>query len=109
MPASAPAALQVSPTSLPEVLELRPRVFGDRRGFFLESYNAATFADVGIPGPFVQDNHSGSTVGVLRGLHYQLPTRTQGSWFAWRSERCSMSPSTYAVVRLPSDDGPGCD
>jgi dTDP-4-dehydrorhamnose 3,5-epimerase len=60
------------------VLELRPRVFGDARGFFLESYNALTFADAGVRGSFVQDNHSGSARGVLRGLHYQLPPRTQG-------------------------------
>jgi len=58
---------------LPEVLVLEPRVFGDDRGFFLESYNQRTFREVtGIDATFVQDNHSRSARNVLRGLHYQL-------------------------------------
>ncbi len=60
------------PTSLPDVFLLEPRVFGDERGFFLESYNEKVFAEVGIPYHFVQDNHSRSTRNVLRGLHYQV-------------------------------------
>ncbi len=60
-------------TSLPGVLLLEPRVFGDDRGFFLESYNEREFAKLGIHGTFVQDNHSFSARNVLRGLHYQLP------------------------------------
>ncbi len=60
-------------TSLPGVLLLEPRVFGDDRGFFLESYNEREFAKLGIHGTFVQDNHSYSARNVLRGLHYQLP------------------------------------
>ena len=59
-------------TSLPDVFVLEPRVFGDARGFFLESYNEKVFAEVGITDRFVQDNHSYSTRGVLRGLHYQI-------------------------------------
>jgi len=51
---------------------LEPKVFGDERGFFLESYNEATFRSLGLPTRFLQDNHSGSRRGVLRGLHYQL-------------------------------------
>src|SRR5271163_832686 len=59
-------------TSLPGVLLLEPRVFGDDRGFFLESYNQRTFADLGIRENFVQDNHSFSSRNVLRGLHFQI-------------------------------------
>ncbi len=59
-------------TSLAGVLLLEPRVFGDERGFFLESYNERSFADLGIPDRFVQDNHSYSARNVIRGLHYQV-------------------------------------
>jgi len=59
-------------TSLPEVWELRPKVFRDSRGFFLETYHRARFAELGIADSFVQDNHSCSAKGTLRGLHYQL-------------------------------------
>ena len=59
-------------TSLPGVLLIEPRVFGDDRGFFLESYNKQSLADAGISDEFVQDNHSFSGFNVLRGLHYQL-------------------------------------
>ena len=59
-------------TSLPGVLELRPRVFRDKRGFFLETYHQAKLAELGIVDCFVQDNHSCSSRGTLRGLHYQL-------------------------------------
>lgn len=65
--------MNVIPTSLPDVLILRPRVFGDARGFFLESFNERVFRELtGVRLPFVQDNHSRSARGVLRGLHYQL-------------------------------------
>jgi dTDP-4-dehydrorhamnose 3,5-epimerase len=64
--------LQKIATSLPEVWELRPHVFRDARGFFIESYNRASFAAAGIDDVFVQDNHSCSVKGTLRGLHYQL-------------------------------------
>lgn len=74
MSGSSSSAVAVRPSpSLPEVLELAPRVFGDERGFFVESFNARTFAAaIGREVTFVQDNHSRSARGVLRGLHYQL-------------------------------------
>jgi dTDP-4-dehydrorhamnose 3,5-epimerase len=63
----------VTPTSLPGVLVLEPKVFGDARGFFFESFNARDFnACTGLDVNFVQDNHSKSAKGVLRGLHYQI-------------------------------------
>ncbi len=65
--------------ALPDVLLFEPAVFGDERGFFLESYHRAAFlAATGVDADFVQDNHSRSAGGVLRGLHYQLPPRAQG-------------------------------
>ncbi|MDE3739125.1 dTDP-4-dehydrorhamnose 3,5-epimerase [Pseudomonas resinovorans] len=65
--------MRATPTAIPEVLILEPKVFGDERGFFYESFNARTFAEAtGIKREFVQDNHSRSQRGVLRGLHYQL-------------------------------------
>ena len=71
--------MQVTPTALPEVLIFEPRVFGDERGFFMESFNQRAFdAAVGRHVAFVQDNHSCSARGVLRGLHYQLPPHAQG-------------------------------
>ena len=63
----------VTPTALPEVLLLQPKVFGDTRGFFFESFNARDFESAtGLKRKFVQDNHSRSAKGVLRGLHYQI-------------------------------------
>lgn len=59
-------------TSLPGVWELQPDIFRDARGFFMETYNQKKYADLGISVPFVQDNHSCSSRGTLRGLHYQL-------------------------------------
>lgn len=64
--------MQVIATQHPDVLLLRPKVFGDARGFFFESYNRKAYAEVGIGAEFVQDNHSRSAKGVLRGLHYQI-------------------------------------
>ncbi|WP_439534801.1 dTDP-4-dehydrorhamnose 3,5-epimerase [Polymorphobacter sp.] len=64
--------MEIIETGLPGVLRLRPKLFGDARGFFLESWNARTMADAGLDIAFVQDNHSRSARGVLRGLHYQL-------------------------------------
>jgi dTDP-4-dehydrorhamnose 3,5-epimerase len=63
--------MQLIATSLPEVLVLEPRVFGDERGFFFESWNQREFARLGLDAQFVQDNHSKSARGILRGLHYQ--------------------------------------
>ena len=62
----------IEPLALPEVKLLTPRVFGDDRGFFLESFQAQVFAEAGLPVDWRQDNHSRSSAGVLRGLHYQL-------------------------------------
>lgn len=65
--------MNVTPTALPEVLVLEPKVFGDDRGFFMESWNARTFGEVtGLDVTFVQDNHSRSARNVLRGIHYQV-------------------------------------
>ena len=63
--------MTVRPTTLPGVLVVEPRVFGDDRGFFLESYHAGRYAEAGIGAAFVQDNHSRSARGVVRGLHFQ--------------------------------------
>ena len=60
------------PTSLEDVFVLEPKVFGDARGFFLESYNQRVMAELDIRANFVQDNHSYSTRNVVRGLHYQV-------------------------------------
>jgi dTDP-4-dehydrorhamnose 3,5-epimerase len=65
-------AFQKIPTSLPGVFVLEPRVFGDQRGFFLESFNQRAMRELGIEEQFVQDNHSCSSRNVLRGLHYQI-------------------------------------
>ncbi|MEZ3186487.1 dTDP-4-dehydrorhamnose 3,5-epimerase [Pseudomonas sp. LM13] len=65
--------MKVIETSIPDVLIIEPKVFGDERGFFYESFNAAAFeAATGLKRQFVQDNHSKSQRGVLRGLHYQI-------------------------------------
>jgi dTDP-4-dehydrorhamnose 3,5-epimerase len=71
--------MKITPTELPEVLLIEPKVFEDDRGFFMESFNQREFdAAVGWHVDFVQDNHSRSARGVLRGLHYQLPPHAQG-------------------------------
>ncbi|MCC6380380.1 MAG: dTDP-4-dehydrorhamnose 3,5-epimerase [Burkholderiales bacterium] len=64
--------MRVVPTAIPDVKIVEPRVFGDARGFFFESWNARALAEAGIGAGFVQDNHSRSARGVLRGLHYQV-------------------------------------
>ena len=69
--------MKVTPTALADVLLIEPRVFGDARGYFFEGYNRRAFAQAGIDVEFVQDNHSRSARGVLRGLHYQIE-HTQG-------------------------------
>ena len=71
--------MKITPTAIPDVLLIEPRVFGDARGFFFESFNQKSFAEAtGVNLPFVQDNHSKSVKGVLRGLHYQLEPHAQG-------------------------------
>ena len=64
--------MRVVPTAIPDVRVIEPRVFEDARGFFFESWNHRAFAEAGIDAEFVQDNHSCSVRGVLRGLHYQI-------------------------------------
>ena len=71
--------MKATPLAIPDVILLEPRVFGDDRGFFFESYNRQAFREAtGVDPDFVQDNHSRSVKGVLRGLHYQLPPKAQG-------------------------------
>lgn len=65
--------MNVTPVDIPGALVIEPKVFGDERGFFLESWNAGRFADAGLDWTFVQDNHSRSAKGVLRGIHFQNP------------------------------------
>ncbi len=78
--------MKIIKTSIPDVLIIEPTVFGDERGFFMEIFNQKAWLDLtGFDQPFVQDNHSRSTKGVLRGLHYQLPPAAQG-----KLVRCSL-------------------
>lgn len=71
--------MQATRLSIPEVVLFTPKVFGDDRGFFYESFSARVFAELtGLQREFVQDNHSRSSKGVLRGLHYQMPPMAQG-------------------------------
>jgi dTDP-4-dehydrorhamnose 3,5-epimerase len=69
--------MTITPTAIPDVLLIEPQVFGDERGFFMETYRASQLAEAGVQAEFVQDNHSGSRRGILRGLHYQI-RRPQG-------------------------------
>ena len=108
--------LDVRATRLPEVLVLKPRVFGDDRGFFFESWNQQRFDEaVGHPVRFVQDNHSRSAHGVLRGLHYQLPPAAQGKRVRVASgrifdvavdmRRSSPRAGQWAGVELSAENG----
>ena len=105
--------MNITETSLPGVLLIEPKVFGDARGFFLESWNRQTFADRGLDIDFVQDNHSRSGKGVLRGLHYQLNEPqgklvrvTQGRVFdvAVDMRRSSPNFGRWAGVELTADN-----
>lgn len=106
-------AIKKIPTSLPGVFILEPRVFGDERGFFFESYNQQTMAEAGIVEGFVQDNHSSSRRNVLRGLHYQLK-QAQGKLVrvvegeildvAVDLRRSSPSFGRWEAVRLSSEN-----
>lgn len=106
--------MNVIATDLPGVLIIEPKVFGDERGFFYESFNAKAFKDAtGIDTPFVQDNHSRSLRGVLRGLHYQLQN-TQGKLVrvtagevldvAVDIRRSSPNFGKWVAVRLSADN-----
>ncbi|MGP1629174.1 MAG: dTDP-4-dehydrorhamnose 3,5-epimerase [Giesbergeria sp.] len=71
--------MQATPLAIPDVVLIEPKVFGDARGFFYESFNQRAFNEAtGTDHAFVQDNHSRSSRGVLRGLHYQVPPKAQG-------------------------------
>ena len=71
--------MKVTPLAIPDVLLIEPKVFGDDRGFFFESFNQHRFNEAtGLDFQFVQDNHSKSAKNVLRGLHYQIPPKAQG-------------------------------
>ena len=71
--------MQFERLSIPDVVLFSPKIFGDERGFFFESFNQQVFTEAtGLSVEFVQDNHSRSTGGVLRGLHYQIPPKAQG-------------------------------
>ncbi len=106
-------ALKKIPTSLPGVFILEPRVFGDERGFFFESYNQRVMAEAGILERFVQDNHSCSSRNVLRGLHYQVK-QPQGKLVrvvegeildvAVDMRRSSPSFGRWEAVRLSGDN-----
>jgi len=72
--------MRFKPARIPEVILIEPDLNKDSRGFFLESYNQKIFAEHGIAVDFVQDNHSGSARGTLRGLHYQVEPRAQGKF-----------------------------
>jgi dTDP-4-dehydrorhamnose 3,5-epimerase len=84
----------VTPTAIPDVLLVRPVVHGDQRGFFVETWHERRYAEAGIPGPFVQDNHSRSARHTLRGLHYQLG-RPQG-----KLVRCALGTIFDVAVDL---------
>ena len=101
------------PTELPDVIELVPKVFGDERGFFLETWNDEVFRSVGIRETFVQDNWSRSRRGILRGLHYQIQSPqgklvrvTRGSVFdvAVDLRRSSPTFGRYAARVLSEDN-----
>ena len=106
--------MNVIQTALPGLLILEPKVFGDARGFFMESYNAKAFQDAtGLAPNFVQDNHSRSGKGVLRGLHYQIEQAqgklvrvTRGSVFDVAVDLRKASPTfgQWAGVELSEDN-----
>jgi len=107
--------MKLTPTAIPDVLILEPQVYGDVRGFFIESFNQREFdAAIGRHVEFVQDNHSRSGRGVLRGLHYQLPPHAQGKLVRVASgrvfdvavdlRRSSATFARWAAVELSDDN-----
>ena len=105
--------MRFTPTELTDVLVVEPRVHGDARGYFMETWRADLFADAGVPGVFVQDNQSSSGRGVLRGLHYQI-RQPQGKLVrviagrvfdvAVDLRRSSPTCGRWAGVELSADD-----
>ncbi len=105
--------MKVIPTELPECLILEPNVHADDRGFFLESWNRKTFEEIGLDVDFVQDNHSVSSRGVLRGIHYQIEKPqgklvriTQGSVFDVAVDLRRRSPTfgRWTATRLSMEN-----
>ena len=96
--------MKVIETRLPGAVVIEPKVFGDARGFFYESYNEAKYRDAGIDRRFVQSNVSRSARGVLRGLHYQWPN-PHANWSACWRVRCTTWPWTSAAAPPPSASG----
>lgn len=104
--------MMFTPTAIPDVVLVEPQVFGDHRGFFMETWHRGKFAESGIAADFVQDNHSRSARGILRGLHYQL-RRPQGKLVrvvagevadvAVDLRRSSATFGRHVVVRLDAD------
>ncbi len=91
--------MNIIDTRIPDVKIIEPKVFGDERGFFFESFNQQQFeAAIGRMVNFVQDNHSKSSRGVLRGLHYQLPLTPKANWCVVLLVRYLMSRSIFAKV-----------
>ncbi len=98
--------MKVIKTSIPDVLIFEPKVYGDERGFFMESFNQKVFDEaVGRKIEFVQDNHSQSSKGVLRGLHYQLEPYAQESLFAVLKVKYLTSQLTYVNHHPLLDSG----
>ncbi len=97
--------MKVTPTEFPGVLILEPRVFGDERGFFFESYNRRAFREAtGLDPDFVQDNHSKSARNVLRGLHYQV-RNVQGKLVRARLARPAFAVEEYVGQPFPAARG----
>ena len=95
--------MKVIETGLPGCVVIEPAVFGDERGYFYEGWNAARFAEHGLPTSFVQHNVSRSQRGVLRGLHYQWPGNVQGWSACWKARFRAWipDPERDRVVHLP--------
>jgi dTDP-4-dehydrorhamnose 3,5-epimerase len=101
--------MRITATHLPDVLLIEPKVFGDDRGYFFESFSQKLFEEaVGSAVAFVQDNHSLSQRGVLRGLHYQMPPHAQGKLVRVVEEKCLTSQLTYGVAHPTSANGSAC-
>jgi dTDP-4-dehydrorhamnose 3,5-epimerase len=96
--------MKIIETSLPGVMVLEPRIFGDKRGLFLETYREDILHEAGINERFVQDNQSRSRRGVLRGLHYQL-IQPRVSWFGLLEAKFSTWPWIFVEDHLPSASG----
>jgi len=80
--------MEFLPTRLPDVIVIRPEVFEDSRGFFMETWTRKDFEQVGIDADFVQDNYSSSVAGTVRGLHYQIGGHRE-NWCGSSRARCS--------------------